>query len=395
MDELLKWRSEFPILENTIYMISNSLGAMPKAVYDKLREYGDIWVTRGVRAWEEAWWKAPLEVGNLVGKIIGAEPDEVTIQTNITMCESIIISCFDFSGKRNKIVFTDMNFPSIIYLYQQQTKIGAKLEIVKTEDGVTVPTEKVLDAIDEETLFVPISHVLFRSSYIQDVKAIIEKAHSVGAKVILDTYQSAGTVPIDVKELEVDFLVGGTLKWLCGGPGLAFMYVRPDLARELKPTLTGWMAHENPFSFDVGEMKWTEGSYRFQNGTPSIPGLYVAQPGLEIINKVGVEKIREKSKHQTDRLIELADEYGFEVTAPRNPEQRAGAVAVNVENGYRISLELKRREFIVDYRPKAGVRISPHFYSKDEELDIIMKEIQDIIATKAYERQVGVVTTVT
>jgi len=395
MDELLKWRSEFPILENTVYMISNSLGAMPKAVYDKLREYGDIWVTRGVRAWEEAWWKAPLEVGNLVGKIIGADPDEVTIQTNITMCESTIISCFDFSGKRNKIVFTDMNFPSIIYLYQQQTKIGAKLEIVKTEDGVTVPTEKILDAIDEETLLVPISHVLFRSSYIQDAKAIIEKAHSVGAKVILDTYQSAGTVPIDVKELEVDFLVGGTLKWLCGGPGLAFMYVRPDLARELKPKLTGWMAHENPFSFDVGEMKWTEGSYRFQNGTPSIPGLYVAQPGLEIINEVGVEKIREKSKHQTDRLIELADEYGFEVTAPRNPEQRAGAVAVNVENGYRISLELKRREFIVDYRPKAGVRISPHFYSKDEELDMIMKEIQDIIVTKAYENQAGVVTTVT
>ncbi len=385
MDPLLAWRKEFPIVDETVYLISNSLGAMPRAVYDKVHEYADIWATRGVRAWEEGWWEMPVVVGDLVGRIIGADPGTVTMHQNVTLAEAIVLSCFDFDGRRDKVVSTDMNFPSVLYLYQQMLPAQARLELVRTENDVSIPLEKLLAAIDEETLLVPISHVLFRSAYLQNAAAIIERAHQVGAYVVLDAYQSVGTVPVDVKALDVDFLIGGCLKWLCGGPGGVFLYVRPDLARKLKPRLTGWMAHPHPFDFEVGPMVHSESPFRFLNGTPGVPCLYAVQPGLEIIHQIGAEAIREKSVRQTSRLIALADERGFRVTAPRNPDERGGTVAVDVPHGYAVCQELIRRQFLVDYRPQAGIRISPHFYTRDEELDLVMDEIQNILETRAYE----------
>jgi kynureninase len=281
-----------------------------------------------------------------------------------------------------------MNFPSVTYLYEAQRSRGADIITVKSPDGIGVPAERVLAAIDERTLLVPISHVLFRSAYLQDARAIIQHAHRMGAHVILDIFQSAGIVPLDVKELDVDFAVGGVLKWLCGGPGGAFLYVRPDLARELRPKLTGWMAHPHPFDFDVGPIQYREDGFRFLNGTPAIPALYAVEPGCRIVHEAGVERIREKSLKQTSRLMELAAERGYEVHSPREPHQRGGTVSVDVPHAYEVSRELVARDFIVDYRPGAGIRISPHFYTKDEELELTVREIAAIIDSREYEKHV-------
>ncbi len=383
IDDLLRYRSEFPILERTNYLISNSLGAMPRGVYDALKGYADTWATRGVRAWEEKWWMLAAQVGDELGALMNAPVGSVSTHQNVTTCQAVIASCLDFSGKRNKVVYSDMNFPSVMYFWEAQQSVGARVHMVKTEDGVTVPIGRMVDAIDEETAIVPMSHVIFRSSFIQDARAIIEKAHRVGAYVLLDTFQSLGSVPVDVQALNTDFACGGVLKWLCGGPGVAYLYVRPDLGKKLHPRFTGWTAHQEPFNFETGPIRYTDPPYRFMNGTPHIPSLEAARPGARIITEVGVEKIREKSKRQTGRLIELADERGWRVNTPRNPEERGGTVSIDMPNSQQVCTELIKREILVDYRPKAGVRMSPHFYTKDEELEAAVAAAEEILRERA------------
>jgi kynureninase len=384
-DSLLDYRSEFPILESTNYMISNSLGAMPRNVFAALHGYADIWATRGVRAWEERWWMLALEVGNELGAIMNAPRDSVSVHQNVTTCQAVVASCFDFSGRRNKIVYDDLNFPSVMYFWEAQRPLGTRVHMVKTDDGVHVPTDRLLDAIDDETLLVPISHVIFRSSYIQDARAIIEKAHKVGAHVVLDTFQSLGSVPVDVQALNVDFCCGGVLKWLCGGPGVGYLYVRPDLGAKLEPKLTGWFAHENSFEFSAGPTRYAAPPLRFMNGTTHIPALEACRPGLQIIKEVGVEKIREKSKRQTARLIELADHHGWRVNTPRDPDQRGGTVSIDMPDAQAVSRELLAHEVLVDYRPKAGVRFSPHFYNTDEEVDAAIATAAAILKEKTQQ----------
>ncbi|MBZ5500018.1 MAG: aminotransferase class V-fold PLP-dependent enzyme [Acidobacteriia bacterium] len=387
--DLLRWRSEFPILEKTVYLISNSLGAMPRGVRDALKEYADTWATRGVRAWGESWWEMPVNLGDLLGPILGCGPGEVSFHQNVTLAEAIVLSCFDFTGPRRKIVYTNMEFPSVMYLVQAQQARGAEICVVGSEDGISVDLNRLLEAIDERTLLVPVSHVLFKSAYIMDAQAIIRKAHEVGALVILDVYQSAGILPFDVKQLEVDFVIGGCLKWLCGGPGAAFLYVRPDLIAGLEPKLTGWMAHPNSFAFETGAMRYRDDAFRFLNGTPHIPCLYAARPGLEILGKIGAQRVRRNSMRQVAFLIELAREQGFPLTIPEKPEERGGTVAVKTPHAYEVSRELLRRDFIVDFRPGAGIRVSPHFYTSDEELEAVIREMRQIIDTRAYEKHIG------
>ncbi|HET8677584.1 MAG TPA: aminotransferase class V-fold PLP-dependent enzyme [Blastocatellia bacterium] len=387
MDNLLEWRKEFPILENTVYMISHSLGAMPRRTRDRLEEYADMWATRGIRAWEEGWWMMPTTVGDLVGKIIGAGPGEVVMHQNVSICQSIINSCLDFSNsERNKIVSESLNFPSNLYIYNALRDQGARVVIVESDDGITVPLDRMLEAIDEQTLLVSVSHVIFRSSFIQDIKAITERAHEVGAMIVADVYQSAGTVPLDVREVGLDFATGGSVKWLCGGPGAGYLYVRRDLWSKLEPRLTGWMAHKDPFAFIAGPNEYADNIYRFLNGSPNVPGMYAAMSGYEIINEVGVGNIREKSVRQTTRLIELAEEAGFRVNCPKNTDERGGTVVIDVPHGQQVTKELLRRDFLVDYRPGAGIRVAPHFYSADEELELTVQEIKRILETKAYEQ---------
>jgi kynureninase len=387
--DLLSWRKEFPILDKTVYLISNSLGAMPRGVNDALKEYADTWATRGVRAWGESWWEMPVRLGDLLGPILGCGPGEISFHQNVTLAEAVLVSCFDFAGPRRKILLTDMEFPSVMYLYQAQQARGAEIRVVKSPDGISIDLDQFLAAIDEHTLLVPVSHVLFKSAYIMDARAIIRKAHEVGALVILDVYQSAGILPIDVKELDVDVVIGGCLKWLCGGPGAAFLYVRPDLRTRLEPKLTGWMAHRNSFAFETEGMRFRDDAFRFLNGTPHIPCLYAARPGLEILGKIGAQRVRANSMRQVAHLIELARAEAFPLTVPATPEVRGGTVAVNPPHAYEVSRELIRRDFVVDFRPGAGIRISPHFYTSDDELKGVIREIRQILDTRAYEPHIG------
>jgi kynureninase len=381
-DALLRFRSEFPILERTNYLNSNSLGAMPRGVYDAMKGYADTWAKRGVRAWEERWWMLAAEVGEELGALMNAPKGSVSTHQNVTTCQAVVASCLDFSGKRNKVVYSDMNFPSVMYFWEAQQALGARVHMVKT-DGISVDSQRLLDAIDEQTLLVPISHVLFRSAYINDAAAIIEKAHKVGALVVLDTFHSLGTMPLDVQKLNVDFACGGVLKWLCGGPGVGFLYVRPDLGKKLQPRFTGWIAHQQPFNFETGPTRYTDPPYRFMNGTQHIPALEAARPGIAIITAAGIPKIREKSKRQTARLVELADQHGWRINTPRDPERRGGTVSIDMPDSQEVAQELLRREIIVDWRPQAGVRMSPHFYTKDEEIDAAITAVEEILHERA------------
>ncbi|HXZ11022.1 MAG TPA: aminotransferase class V-fold PLP-dependent enzyme [Candidatus Sulfotelmatobacter sp.] len=389
MNDLLSWRKEFPILDRTTYLISNSLGAMPRAVYDRLKEYGDSWALRGVRAWEEGWWEMAVSVGDKIGALIGAGPSEISLHQNVTLTQAVIASCFDFSGPRNKVVMVDLEFPSILYFYLEQRRRGARVEILPSEDGIHAPLEKILAAIDETTLLVPISQVLFRSAAIVDAKAIIERAHKVGAHVVLDCFQAAGTIPVDVRALDADFAVGGVLKWLCGGPGVAYLYVRPDLRKKLSPAITGWLAHRRPFEFEVGPVDQRDDSFRFLNGTPHIPALYACQPGLEILQKAGIARIRERSIQMTERLIEGALARGWRVNTPRQAAERAGTVSIDCPHAPEVKSELIAREILVDYRPAAGVRLSPHFYNTDQEIDLALAQMDEILRTGAWKRHLA------
>lgn len=380
MDDLLHWREEFPTLSRTVHLISHSLGAMPRRTRESLAAFADQWDYRSIRAWEEGWWEMPRTVGSLLARIIGAGEGEVVMMQNVSIANWVVTSCFDWTAKRNKIVSEGLNFPSNLYHYQ---RLPARLVTVESEDGLTVPLDRLLSAIDEETALVSVSHVLFRSSFVQDLKAITEKAHRVGALVCADLYQSAGTLPLNVRELGVDFATGGSVKWLCGGPGAGYLYVCRDRWTQLQPAATGWMAHEAPFQFAREPIAYASDAFRFLHGTPNVPAMYAARPGYEIILEVGVERIREKSLRQTRLLMQLADEAGYFVRTPREDAQRGGTVTLDIPGGKEITSELLRRDFLVDFRPGSGIRIAPHFYTADSELHAVMAEIASLVKTHA------------
>jgi kynureninase len=379
MDELLAYRDRFPILRDTIYLINHSLAAMPAAAEDRLLEYARMWRERGIRAWGEGWWDMPVTVGDQIGRIIGAAPVTVVMHQNVTVAEEVVLSCFREHGARNRIVYEEANFPSVRYLFQAQPD----LEVVAVEDD-----HAIVDAIDERTLLVPISHVLFKNAEIQDVEPIIRRAHEAGAHVVLDCYQSAGVVPFDVTQLDVDFAVGGSVKWLCGGPGAGWLYVRPDLAERLEPTFVGWQGHARPFAFEP-ELEYAPGVRRFLTGTPNVPALYAATAGYDVIEEVGVDRIRERSLALTSLLIELLDAAGFEVSSPRDPVRRGGTVLVRTPDDAAVHRELGERGIICDFRPDAGIRIGPHFYNSEAELRETVAQLTEIVESGAYVRHGG------
>jgi kynureninase len=378
--ELADYRERFPILEHTTYLINHSLGAMPRAVEERVAEYASTWRERGIRAWAEGWWTMPLTVGDQIGRIIGAPPGSTVMHQNVAVAEATVLSCFrPVDPQRNRVVYEEGNFPSVRYLYQAQPDLEV---VVAPDDG------SVVEALNERTLLVPISHVLFRTGEIQDVAAIVRRAHEVGAHVVLDAYQSAGIVPLDVTALNVDFAVGGSVKWLCGGPGNGWLYVRPDLADVLEPTYTGWQAHARPFGFEP-ELEYAEGAARFLTGTPNVPALYAGTPGYDLIEEIGVDRIRENSLRQTQLLIELADDAGFDVASPRDPARRGGTVTVRVPDFEAVHKELGDRQIICDFRPGAGLRLGPHFFNTDAELRYAVSQITDIVESGAHERHLG------
>jgi kynureninase len=379
------WRAEFPILDTCTYLVSHSLGAMPKRTAAALQEFADTWSGRGVRAWHEGWWELGRTTGDLLAPTLGVERGTISMHQNVSVIMGIIGSCFTYDGPRRRIVLTDLEFPTNMYLFEGFRRYGAEIVYVPSDDATRTNLERLLDAIDERTVLVPLSLVLFRSAYIQDARAVIEKAHRVGAHVILDVYQATGTVPLDVAGLAADFAVGGSVKWLCGGPGAGYLYVRPDLARRLEPGLIGWASHADPFSFATGPVVRADGPERFQSGTPNVPALYAARSGYEIVAEIGVPAIGEHSLRLTRLIMDHAARRGYRLNTPDRDAERGGAVIVDVPGGDIVSAELIRRNVIVDYRPGAGIRIAPHFYNDESDIARALAVLDEIVDARAAE----------
>jgi kynureninase len=378
------YRDRFPILADTTYLINHSLAAMPAAAEDRLAEYAHMWKTRGIRSWAEGWWSMPLTVGDQVGRIVGAPAGTVCMHQNVTVAVAVVLSCFRLepqkrATERNRIVYVEGEFPSVRYLLQAQP--GAEIEVVPDLDVL-------LEAIDERTLLVPVSHVLYKTAELQDVEAIQSRADEVGAHVLLDAYQSAGAVPLDVTSPGVSFATGGSVKWLCGGPGAAWLYVRPDLIEQLEPTLVGWQGHARPFAFET-ELEYADGIARFLTGTPNVPALYAATAGYDVIEEVGVQRIRERSLELTDLLIRLADEAGFEVTSQRDQARRGASATLRTPGFEGVHAELAERQILCDFRPEVGLRLGPHFFNTEAELEYAVGQIGEILASGVHERHLG------
>jgi len=391
-DPLLRFREEFPILEKTTYLISSSLGAMPRAAAAALSEYAEIWAARGVRAWAEGWWEMSVTAGDEIAPLLEAPAGSVAMLPNVTTAVAVILSSLRYQPPRNRIVLLEGEFPSVRYLSETLApRLGAGVVVVPSPDGagLTADEARIRDAIDGRTALVVVSHVLFQSAFVVDVPAIAEKCRAEGALLLLDAYQSVGTLPVSVGNLGADAVAGGVLKWLCGGPGAAFLYVRPELRPRLEPALTGWLAHPSPFDFEGPPMRWRDDAFRFLLGTPAIPALYAGREGPRLVRQAGVGAIREKSLRQTARLLELADRRGLASAAPRDPSRRGGTVAVDFENALEVSRELNARDVVVDYRPRAGIRMSPHFYTADQELDRAFDSIDEIRSSGAWRRWQG------
>ena len=388
-DPLLAFRAEFPILERTTYLVSNSLGAMPRAVPAKLAEYADEWATHGVRAWARGWWEMPLALGDEIAPLIGAAPGTVAMAPTVTMAQAMILSSLQFTPRRDTIVMSALDFPSVRYVYDELApRLGARVVVVPSDDGVSIAEDRLCAAVDERTALVAISHVLFKSAFIVDAARVTSHAHRMGALVSLDAYHSVGVVPVDVRAIGADFLTGGVLKWLCGGPGGCFLYASPESSARRAPALTGWQAHAHPFAFE-GEMEYAAGAARWLGGTPVIPALYAGMEGPRIVKRAGVEAIRAKSMRQTARLVALADERGWPVSAPRDPSRRGGTVALDVPHGAEVAQALLARDVIIDYRPGAGIRVAPHFYTTDEEIERVAAETAAILESGDWRRFEG------
>ncbi len=378
MSDLLELRREFPILDRTTYLINNSLGAMPRGVEDELAAFAREWRERGVRAWHEGWWEMSAETGDLLAPLLGVGKGEIAMHQNVSVAAAVFFSCFDYPPERNRIVYTELNFPNVMYLAEGERRKGAEIVVVPSDDGIGVPTERLLAAIDERTRLVPISHTLFRSAFVQDAAAIARRCREVGAVLLLDVYQSAGAVPVELAAWGVDAATGGSVKWLCGGPGAGFLWVSPALAGRLEPALTGWQADEEPFAFRPGAVRYAAPPWRFLNGTPNVPALFSCRSGYRIVAGVGTKRIRERSLQLTSHLIAAAEAAGFEVRTPRDPARRGGTVSVWHEQAERLCRQLIERDILCDFRPRAGIRLSPHFYNTEAECDHAIANLREL-----------------
>jgi kynureninase len=377
-DPLLRWRAEFPILDTCTYLVSHSLGAMPRTARLQASRFLDAWDSRGVRAWSEGWWHTSRQTGDLLAPLLGVPPGSVTMLQNVSVAQSVIVSSLDFSGARRRIVTPLLDFPTNHYVFEGWRRHGAEIAYVASADGLTVPADVWLPLIDERAALVCCSLVLFRSSSITDIAPILARARDVGAPVVLDVYQATGTLPMDLGALGVEFAVGGSVKWLCGGPGAGYLYVRPDLATTLTPAVTGWAAHARPFAFETGAMVHADGEERFASGTPNVAAWMIAQAGYRIVNEIGVPAIREKSLRQTRRIIEHALSRGWRVRTPQDDARRGGTVTIDVSDGARVAADLIARGVIIDHRPDAGIRMAPHFYTTDDEIGHALAVMDDV-----------------
>jgi len=372
------WGRTFPILKAKTYLANHSLGAVPAATEQALREYWHEWATQGVTAWEGPWWKSVVDFGKSIESLLGAEKGSVAPFPNVTRAMAGVASALDYSGPRRRIVMTDLEFTTFYPFWRGQEREGAEIVIVESEDGVNVPVQDIERAIDERTLLVATCHVYFRSGAVQDLASLSEAAHRRGALILGDGYQAVGTLPVDVRELGVDFYVGGSHKFLCGGPGASFLYVRPELVEGLQPRMTGWFGLADPFGFvkDLAASDPHAGVMKFLDGTPNVPGLYASREGIRLVREQGARSIRRRSLERTDRIIARADELGLDVRTPRDPDERGGMVCIDFPNSQQTTSALVKDGTVVDWRPKCGLRVSPHFYNADRDVDVFLTGLE-------------------
>ena len=375
-------RDEFPTLASGIHLLSHSLGPIPRSARDSMLSYCEAWEHHTSEdAWATSWWELSQHVGDRIAQILGGVPGSVQIQPNASIALSTVASCFDFTRSwRNKVVTTALDFPSMEYIWDAQRELGARVEVVPSDNGVAVPLERICEAIDDETCLVALSHTSYRSSYRVQAAAIIERAHAKGALVLLDVYQSAGAMKLNAAKWQADFMIGGTIKWLCGGPACGYLYVRPELQRDLQPRLTGWVAHAAPFDFAHAPMRYAKSIRRFAQGTPSIPALYSALPGIQMIEEFGIDNIVNESRRRTEKIVEFALARGWQINSPQNPDERGASVMIGVADGPALVERLAERKVFVDCRPGAGLRVSPHFFNTDEEVEQALAILNELIA---------------
>jgi kynureninase len=375
-DELLAYRDRFPTLRLGPYFAAHTLGPMPDTVPEALAGFAREWAEQGVVAWH-GWLERIRETAAILEGLFGAPAGSVALGPNVSVLAGQVLSCLDWSGPRDRLVTTDLEFPTCDYLYRAQETVGAKLEVVPSRD-LTVDLDRLLEAIDERTALVAVTHVAFRSSALLDAAAVAARAHQVGALVLLDTYQSAGTVPIDVAALDVDLMVGGSVKWLLGGPGTGYLYARPEVAEGLAPRLVGWFGHQAPFEFRPSPIAFAAGAGRFVTGTPNVAAHVMAAEGYRIVAQAGVAAIRAKSRRQVARMLDGFQAQGAVVRGPADPARRGGSVVVDFDGAERATGELIARGYTCDYRPGAGLRLGPHLYTTDDECDAVVAEVAAI-----------------
>jgi kynureninase len=360
--DLLDRRDDYPILARTTYLASHTLGAMHRRTPERHAEFTQLWAEKGVVAWED-WAPEVRRVADVIGSLIGAPPGTTVMRQNVADLLGDVVSGLDWRGQRNRVVTSDLEWPGSLHTWSQIHRWGGEPVVVPAQ-GIELDLDAMIKAIDERTLVVECSHVLFRTSTLNDVKPLIDRAHEVGALAVVDGYQAAGTVPVDVLELGVDVYLGGSVKYLCGGPGNGWMYVRAGL--DLEPVTTGWFGQRAPFDFDP-DNHYAEGVARFMGGTPGVPAHYGAGPAYEALAEIGVQRVRERSQSLTQPLLEAALELGFTVRSPHDPDQRGGHVTIDPGDSQRVHDALHAQGFVVDHRPGVGIRVSPHFYNTLDE----------------------------
>lgn len=370
-------RDRFPTLENATYLVSHSMGAPPLAAREALAEYWETWAQAGPEAWE-TWLPSVATIADGLGEIFGAPPGTVSLVPNVSLAQAIVASALTFAPERSEVVIEALQFPTVTYVWTNWERYGAKVVVVPSDDGRTMSTERICAAITERTAVVALSHAAYQSGAVIDVAEIARRAREMGAIFVLDTYQTTGVFPYDVVELGVDIVVGGSHKWLCGGPGCAFLYVRDGLRDRLAPAISGWMAHEAPFAFAPAPIVLAGGAHRYDSGTPTIPGYVVARAGHEAIKDVGIRAIREHNVRLTERLIAGARERGFAIPTPLEPERRSGWIGMDFPGADRATHALVARRVFVDYRPGCGIRVSPHFYTSDADIDAFFTAVDDV-----------------
>ncbi|MGB6986741.1 MAG: aminotransferase class V-fold PLP-dependent enzyme [Candidatus Aquilonibacter sp.] len=370
-------REQFPILATATYLVSHSMGAAPIGAKTALERYWAEWAAEGPEAWEQ-WLPRIGEIADGIGALIGAQPGSVFLGPNVSVLQAALATCFDFTQTRNEVVYEALQFPSLTYVWREWERYGAHIRVVGSDDGRTIPTQRIIDAISERTAIAVLSHAYYVSGAIADVRAIQAHCRKVGAILCVDAYQTTGVYPYDVHEWDLDIVTGGSHKWLCGGPGCGWIYARPALREQLRPAVTGWMAHARPFNFEDAPIRYADSMYRFGHGTPTIPGYVVAQCGHRMIAEIGVPRIREHNVRLTTLIAEMALERDLRVNTPLDPAQRTGWIGIDFDDAARACRELIARRIFLDYRPGCGLRVSPHFYTTDDEIVRFFRELDAI-----------------